>query len=42
MSLSRSLEHHFCLSIEAQRLFLRGARSLCAFGTTGPEPPTSE
>jgi hypothetical protein len=32
MSLSRSLEHHFCLSFEAQRSPLRDAPSVCAIG----------
>jgi hypothetical protein len=41
MSLSRSLEHHFCLSFEAQRLTLRGAPSARCLATTGFDPQIS-
>jgi hypothetical protein len=38
MSLFRSLEHHFCLSVLAQRSILRGARSVRALAKTGFDP----
>jgi hypothetical protein len=40
MSLSRSLEHHFCLSAEAQSRPLRGAVNLRASGAIGFDSQT--
>ncbi len=42
MSLSQSLKHHFCLSMEAQRSPLRDAQVLRTFRTTGAVPLFSE